>query len=465
MKAILRIAPVPAVVAWVMVTVAGCGADERAASENGSAPAETTVSTLSADWCAGHGVPESACTICNPDLIPGFKNAGDWCEEHGLPESVCPQCGAAPPRAGAAGDPLIAPGTRIRFRTPELESAAGIRVVRVREVGMGDGVACAARIDFDRNRSADIRAPFPGLVREVLVDLGERVVKGAPLFVLESSQVGDLRAAKRAARKRVEVAHADYERHVNLHESDLVSSRDLDLSRQELEAARSELAAAEAAIDMAGPADSLSRQAGGRYTLQAPIEGIVARRPAIIGTFAGGETSLATVADTRLMWAVLEIPEADASRVGIGQQVDLTVDGLPERAFRGVVTWIAAEVDPVTRTVEARAEIHNPARVLRAKQFARAIVEIAEQENAVAVPVESVQRIGEESVVFLRAGEGLYEPRSVRVLRRSRGLVQLTGSVKPGDEVVAEGAYLLRTELTRESIGAGCCEIEPVAER
>jgi hypothetical protein len=44
------------------------------------------------DWCGEHGVPESQCTRCNPDLIAAFKATGDWCEEHGLPESQCLKC-------------------------------------------------------------------------------------------------------------------------------------------------------------------------------------------------------------------------------------------------------------------------------------------------------------------------------------------------------------------------------------
>jgi hypothetical protein len=44
------------------------------------------------DWCAGHGVPESQCTRCNPDLIPAFEAVGDWCDEHGLPMSQCTVC-------------------------------------------------------------------------------------------------------------------------------------------------------------------------------------------------------------------------------------------------------------------------------------------------------------------------------------------------------------------------------------
>lgn len=44
------------------------------------------------DWCGSHGVPESQCTRCNPDLIPAFKATKDWCEEHALPESQCLKC-------------------------------------------------------------------------------------------------------------------------------------------------------------------------------------------------------------------------------------------------------------------------------------------------------------------------------------------------------------------------------------
>ncbi|WP_197041296.1 hypothetical protein [Chondromyces apiculatus] len=44
------------------------------------------------DWCGEHGVPESQCSRCNPELIPAFKATGDWCEEHALPESQCLKC-------------------------------------------------------------------------------------------------------------------------------------------------------------------------------------------------------------------------------------------------------------------------------------------------------------------------------------------------------------------------------------
>ncbi|KIG14021.1 putative Co/Zn/Cd efflux system membrane fusion protein [Enhygromyxa salina] len=81
--------------ALVLLALLGCDA-ERPAAELEAPPREPSSAQAPAeaasDWCAGHQVPESKCTKCNPELIAEFKAAGDWCAEHGLPESVCPIC-------------------------------------------------------------------------------------------------------------------------------------------------------------------------------------------------------------------------------------------------------------------------------------------------------------------------------------------------------------------------------------
>jgi cobalt-zinc-cadmium efflux system membrane fusion protein len=167
---------------------------------------------------------------------------------------------------------------------------------------------------------------------------------------------------------------------------------------------------------------------------------------------------LATVADTSRMWALLEVREADAAALRPGQAVTIRVDGMP-REFAGTVTWIASEFDPKTRTVETRAEIANHEGLLRAEQFARATVRVGASKDALIVPQQAVQRVGEEPVLFVRTGEGLYEPRLVTLGRSVAGLIEVHGALREGDPVVTEGAFLLRTELSRESIGAGCCEV------
>lgn len=447
----------------------GCGKSEQRAETDAPAdveqkapvPADTTA--VVADWCAAHSLPESKCTKCNPELVAKFKAAGDWCEEHGFPESVCPTCNPAPRPTGIPTSSSIDPGTRIRFRSPETESAAGIRVVVAREADIDVGVECTARIDFDRNRVADIRASMPGVVRQVLVDLGAHTNVGTPLFILESSSVGDLQAQVRTARERVEVARADFERQNELHSSQIASTRQVELSKQEFEAAESEFRAVEASLRIAGAS---SENQEGRYTLASPLAGTVVRRPATVGVFATDETSLATVADTRVMWALLDVAELDAILVKVGQPVTIHVEGLADKPFEGKVTWIASEVDSKTRTIATRVEIRNPDGLLRAQQFVRATIQVAVPEGAVTVPRESVQRLGEEFVVFVRTKAGLYEPRAVQPGRQNGDLMHVTGNVRAGDAIVTDGAFLLKTEMSKESIGGGCCEVEQkVAEQ
>ncbi|MFW5920490.1 MAG: efflux RND transporter periplasmic adaptor subunit [Polyangiales bacterium] len=379
-----------------------------------------------------------------------------------MPESVCPKCNPMQPppsmAKAASGSSAIEPGTKIRFKSEKIETATGIETVKAREAVVGEGIEATARIELDRNNMADIRAPIPGVVERVLVDLGQHVKKGERLFALESPEVGDLQGALSSSRQRVEAARRDFERAKKLNEEGIAPERRLETARRDLEVAQADQRAAESALRISGASSGSS---SGQYVLRAPLAGSVVRRSATVGTYATEETSLATVADTSTMWAMLDVGEADAAPIREGHEATVTVDGLEGHTFTGEVTWVASEVDPKTRTVRVRVEVDNDEGLLRAHQFGRAIVEVDAGGAAVAVPRESIQRMGEESVVFVRVEPGLYEPKVVRLGRSQEDLVQVWGPVESGDAVVTGGAFLLKTELARDSIGAGCCEVEP----
>jgi cobalt-zinc-cadmium efflux system membrane fusion protein len=141
----------------------------------------------------------------------------------------------------------------------------------------------------------------------------------------------------------------------------------------------------------------------------------------------------------------------------MGAAVTVHAEGAGD--VEGRITWISAEVDPRTRTVSARAELPNPDGRLRANQFVRATVRVAGFDGAVEVPRDALQRLGTDTVVFVRTGEGEYEPRLVSVSRTAGDVVHVNGEIDAGEPVVVEGAYLLKTELSRDAIGAGCCEV------
>ncbi len=404
------------------------------------------------EWCMGHGVPESHCTVCDPSLIPEFQEAGDWCDEHGFPESVCPVCNPATPPPGAEASAIEA--RVVRLTRADHETMAGIETVAATEGEASPSVSCTARLDFDADRVADIRALVPGVVRRIPVELGERVQRGDPLFILESTQIGEIQGAVQASRQRVASARADVERKRVLAEGGSVSAREVEIAERELAAAEAAERSARATLRMTGAAAS---NPNGRTVLRSPIAGTVVRRPAVVGLLANEDTTLATVADTSVIWALCDVAASDAARVAVGQPMDVTIDGVDE-PIEGELTWLAAEVDPRTRTVATRAELPNPEGLLRANQFARATIETGVPRAGVVVPRDAIQRVLGQEVVFVRTGEGVYEPRVVT--RHGRGeQVQVEGRVSAGDEVVTTGAVLLRTEIVPGSVGAGCCEV------
>ncbi len=410
------------------------------------------------DWCKGHALPESMCTICNPELTKKFKDADDWCAAHDLPESACPTCNpwTPPGKASKTGMGDIT-GTRIKLRSAALERAVGIQTVKARMGTVKATVSCTAHIAFDRDRVARISTSVPGIVRKVQVSLGQKVSAGAALFTLESASVGALQERRRASRLRVDAAQANLDRLVKLRAEAITSKRRVELARQELEAARAESRTLRSALKISG-----ASRAGrpGRFKVRTPISGTVVKRPVIRGAYAVMSTPLATVADTTKMWAMLDLPEWDAASVRMGDKVEVKVDGAAGKTFTGKVGWIAAEVEVRTRTVEARVTLENKAGLLRSGQFARATVRLSSAAlgATLTIPHAAVQQLKKKSVVFVRTGAGAYEAREVKAGRSDGRQVQVSGALKAGEAVVTTGAFLLRTEMDRESIGAGCCE-------
>lgn len=414
-----------------------------------------------ADWCVEHALPESKCSKCSPALVAEYRANGDYCEAHGFPESVCPVCNPMEPPRGAERADIEA--RIVRFRSPDVEPATGIQTIAAERGQTSTAVACTARIAFNADKVADIRTVVPGIVRRVRVELGARVERGDRLFDLESTRVGESQGTLLSARERVRVAQANLSRQRELRARDVVSARRVEVAERELASAQAEARTAAAILRMTGAAESTP---SGRFVLSAPIAGTIVRRPAVIGVLATESVALATIVDTSVMWALCDVPESNASKVMLGQRVVVTIDGddadadADADAIQGTITWIAAEVDPRTRTVAARAEVQNPDGRLRANQFARARIETGAPRSAVLVPRSAVQRVGEREVVFVRTAQGVYEPRVVK--RHGDGeRVPVKGRVQVGDAVVTTGAVLLRTEIMPGSIGAGCCDIEP----
>lgn len=415
-----------------------------------------TAPAAPADWCQEHGLPESKCTKCNPSLVARYIEAGDYCREHGFPASVCPICHPELIEAAGQEPPVFPePGTRVRLASAETAREAGIETYRVEKRPFARTLEVVGQLDFDGNRHAQLSARGEALVVDVKVDIGDDVKTGQALVGLASSVVGAEQARLSAAKARLDTARAALARQRELSEGGVSPRKNAEEAQRELAAAQAEHDAARAALHATG-ADAGG--SGGRYVLAAPFAGTIIARDAVPGKTAMPEQVLIELADLSTMWAQLDVPEADAGQVRKGQQVRITLEGMRGETRTGTIARVGARVDPQSRTVPARVELPNPDHGLKAGVFLRATIEVAAEHEALLVPRAALQHAEGRALVFVKKEEGLYEPVAVELGAGDGDMVEVTKGLAPGAEVVTTAAFLLKTEILKSSIGAGCCE-------
>jgi membrane fusion protein, heavy metal efflux system len=449
------------IVLWMglAVTLAIAPGCERKVEPRRETAARTTATPLEEGMCE-HGLLQVICTKCNAKLVAVFQAKGDWCPEHGFPMSVCPihhpeRHGR--PEAQVGIDEAPASGTMVRFRTLQAAREAGIETVAAVPGMEGAGVFATATVVADASNVAVVNARAAGVVRSIRADVGSRVARGAPLAVLESSAVGEDRSRLETARARVAAAEATYRREKELYAKGVSALREVEEAERDLAAARAEVTAAAGALGMAGTEDGVA----GNYVLRAPIAGTVTRRAATVGTLVGTDVALFEIVNVSNLWADIDVPEASVSRVMPGQRIVLQVDGLPGRDFQGEVKFVSPVIDPATRTARARASLENRDGALRANMYAKARIIDNANTASVLVPKEAVQEAKGVQLVFVQLAPDAFEARRVRTLPAEDGRVAIASDVRPGERVVTTGSFLLKTETLKESIGAGCCDVEP----
>ncbi|MBO6940573.1 MAG: efflux RND transporter periplasmic adaptor subunit [Deltaproteobacteria bacterium] len=433
---------------WLALALMACGPAEPEAA------AEQSAATDPEAMCAEHGVLEAVCTICKPSLVPVFRARGDFCEEHGLPESICPTChpeAEGRPSQAVGGSDGPADGTRVRLASPQLAARTGISVVEAVAAPDYREILATARVTYDPSHVARINPRSPGVVRAIHADIGDQVAPGDELVAIASAEVAAAGTRVSAARSALEVAEANLERTEQL--DGVVSERARLHARQQRDEARADLASLRSSLGVVG------RTRGAEYSLSSPIAGVVTRRLATIGTYVEGGTVLFEIADASRVWIEVQIPEDEVEGVEAGHPVAVTMGALGERQFQGTLQYLAPEIDPHTRTALGRIPLDNPDGSLRAHMFGEARIQVPRPEPAVTVPRGAVQRARGTSLVFVREAAELFEARRVEVIDRpgDPAHVEVRGRIAPGEEVVVEGAFLLRTETISDSIGAGCC--------
>ncbi|HYN41460.1 MAG TPA: efflux RND transporter periplasmic adaptor subunit, partial [Thermoanaerobaculia bacterium] len=425
------------------------------------------VAGLGAAGCAKPAAPASAKTEAASEA--GEAKASDLDQpvealkaavcEHRIPQYTCDECRYEVGVVKADADLF----DRKKGGTLELARVSARPLAASRDL--------TGEVRLNEERAVFLSPRAPGVIHAIRVNLGARVSAGQVLFEVESPDFRQAKADLARASAAVGLAKATAARERELFEKRICPQKDLLEAEAALTGAHAEeravtgrllglgLGPREIEALAASPAGSES----GLLPVRAPFAGTVLERSLSLGAQALPGDRLVLLADTSRVWVLTTIHEREVAAVleakaGGPVEADVVVPAYPGRTFRGRVDHVGGTLDEATRTAKARVVVENPGDLLRSGMFARVRLRVACEGGPLAVPSEAVVEDEGRSFVFVRLEGPYFVRRPVTVEHSEGGFVEVAGSLAAGDEVVARGAFLLKSDVLRSKMGAGCAD-------
>ena len=198
--------------------------------------------------------------------------------------------------------------------------------------------------------------------------------------------------------------------------------------------------------------------------VRAPIDGTVIEKHAVVGELVEPGSDVMLVANLATVWVWADIYENDLApllvRNAKGEKlpVEVVVQAFSDRTFTGDIDYIGATMDETTRTVKVRATIGNSDHLLRPGMFCKVKIAMGVEKDVLTVPSSSL--LSDEGVdfVFTHLKDNLYVRRQVTRGRAFGETVEIVRGLAPSETIVTDGSFLLKSDVLREKMGAGCAD-------
>lgn len=333
----------------------------------------------------------------------------------------------------------------------------GIKTETARRRLLLGSLQVPAEVQINPDKTAHISSLVPGRLAEIRVALGDPVRKGDVLATVESVELGRARADLRAARAQKIAADAEVRRMSTLVDEGIAAKKSRVEADARADRAGADLAAARSVLSVYG----LAGGSGPTIALESPLGGTVIERHASPGEIVDRDTRSFVVADLSQLWVMGRVYEQDLSRVAEGVPAEVALIAYPGRTWEGVVDYVSSTLDEDTRSVAIRVVLDNPQGVLRPGMFGTIALGQVEPDGetrteVLSVPDTAVSTIGDRTVVFVTGDEpGSFRVRDVVPGVSAHGLVEIREGLQPDEEVVSHGAFVLKSEFSKASIGEG----------
>lgn len=307
--------------------------------------------------------------------------------------------------------------------SPSVMQNLGMRTARVEVRDVGAVIRAVGRVDFDQRLITQVQTLTPGFVESLAVRTeGEPIEAGRVIAQVYSP---DLLAAQN-----------EYKALLTVRSPAAASLRG---------AARSRL------LLLGAPSSLVNRLAGGgspqrTYPIVARASGVVTAIGARPGAQVTPGQSIVTIQGLSRVLVIADVPEASLGNVRVGQPAEITFPAYTGDVRQGRVDYIFPSLNVQSRTAQVRITIPNPGARLKSGMFANVELQGAGGMRIV-VPSEAVIDTGRRQVVIVKRGAS-FIPQEVRIGRDYDQWTEIVAGLRPGEEVVTSGQFLIDSEAS-----------------
>ena len=338
---------------------------------------------------------------------------------------------ATPTAGGGAAARPAGAGSRPAGGASPAAGPVSVEVGKVETMSLQDETSAVGTL---RSRQGVMLRPeVSGRISRLGFADGQRVKRGQLLVQLDDTlQQAQLQQAKAQA----SIARTNLQRNRELVAQNFISQSAVDQTGSALEVAEAQVALAAAQLK--------------RMSILAPFDGLAGIRLVNMGDYVKDGADLVNLEDVSAMAVDFRLPEGVIARLKPGQAVDVSLDGLPGKSFKGKVDAVDSQLDANGRSLLVRARVENTQGLLRPGMFARARIVFDVREQAVVVPEEAlVPQGGKQYLIKVVDGAGgkVSQRIEARIGLRVPGKVEILEGLSAGDVVVLAGqARLLRAD-------------------
>jgi cobalt-zinc-cadmium efflux system membrane fusion protein len=297
-------------------------------------------------------------------------------------------------------------------------------------------------VESDPARTAAVLPALGGRVLELKVGLGERVVRGQVLAVIDSADLAQAYDDNDKAADAFRLAEKALGRQKEQSKIGTVSDQDLDQAKSNYVQAQAEYLRTQAHLKTLGvPADA--EPASRRLRVLAPVAGSITSLAVTPGTIINDPSqSIMTIADLSTVWVAAMVPEKDVGDISKNQDADVSLVAYPGRVLHGKVLFVSDVIEPDSRRNKLRIAFANADYSLKPNMFATVTV-VAAEESRIVLPASALLMNNDRTTVFVAVAPWTFERRTVDPQLEEGDTVAIRSGINPGDQVVVKGGILL----------------------